>query len=324
MIYFFMWDSDFLVKQEVSKWKQHFLSKFWDFNLLHIKNIEEMDNNFLTLNLTSTSFLADKKMIIIDITEQKKSNDWTDKISKIDELRNIKLEFLTTLLDKIPEGNILLIDAVNPSKKSKFYKSIIKLAEVKEFNDKVWNRLSSVIKDKYGKNLSTLAIETLIKYKSWNLNKIISEIEKLLITHDYIDKKEVVENIIPELEENIFQIIDDLLNKDAIQAINKIDILLNYSNIYAFYNFLVSNLRTNMYISKLKNLWINSREIWQILDLWNRSFLVDKKYKLGYNELKKFYINLINADKTMKSGRLHGTEEWDLYYEIQRIIIKMM
>ncbi|MDR2411380.1 MAG: hypothetical protein LBD88_02045 [Candidatus Peribacteria bacterium] len=93
----------------------------------------------------------------------------------------------------------------------------------------------------------------IVKYKSNNLSKIIQEIEKLLITYNFIDEKEIIENITPELEESIFQIIDEILNLKITKAIEKIETLINETNIYAFYNSLLANLRTNIFIMKLKN-----------------------------------------------------------------------
>jgi DNA polymerase III delta subunit len=84
------------------------------------------------------------------------------------------------------------------------------------------------------------------------LNKTIQEIEKLSILYPFIDEKEVKENIVPELEESIFQVIDDILNLRIIDAINKINILNNDTNIYVTYNSLLSNLRVNLFITKLK------------------------------------------------------------------------
>jgi DNA polymerase III delta subunit len=45
------------------------------------------------------------------------------------------------------------------------------------------------------------------------LAKCISEIEKLLITKEKINSHDIKIFIIPELEESIFQVIDDILNK---------------------------------------------------------------------------------------------------------------
>jgi hypothetical protein len=113
------------------------------------------------------------------------------------------------------------------------------------------------------------------------------------------------------------------LNNNIYEAKIKIDIILNQTNIYAFYNNLLANLRTTIYIAKLINLWVKTIEIAQILDLWNRSFLINKKYRLSYNNLKKIYINLLNIDKKMKSWKLFWTEESDFHYEIEKQILKI-
>jgi DNA polymerase III delta subunit len=106
---------------------------------------------------------------------------------------------------------------------------------------------------------------------------------------------------VPELEENIFQIIDDILNKQINNSIKKINIILNEINIYALYNNLLANLRTSVYIFKLKKLNKSVSEISKTLNLGNKTFLINKKYKINYNEIQRLYINLVNIDKKMKS-----------------------
>lgn len=307
MLYLFTWNSDFLVKEKVKEWKNHFSEKFWDFNLIHIKNIDSVDNNFLAENLTSTSFLAEKKLVILDLDK---------------ELSEEKEKLFLVLLNKIPEENIILFNSINQDKRSKFYKELIKIAELKEFNTKDDSDLVGIISKKYSWKISSNAINWIIRYKSWNLNKIISEIEKLLITFDYIDVKQVTDNIMPELEESIFQVLDDILNKNTNQAINKIDIILNDTNIYAFYNNLLANLRTSVYIYKLKNLKKSVSEISETLNLWSRTFLINKSYKSSYSDISNLYINLINIDKKMKSWHLNWTEESDFRFEFEKILLK--
>ena len=307
MLYFFTWNSDFLVKEQVKAWKDRFISKFWEFNLVHIKNIEIVDNNFLIENITSTSFLSEKKLIIIDLDE---------KVS--DEKQN----FFIKLLNKIPDDNIILFNTVNSDKRTKLYKELKKQSEFKEFNTKDESDLHSIISNKYWNKITPKWINTIIKYKSWNLNKIISEIDKLLIIFSKIDSKEIIEHIVPELEESIFQIIDNLLNKETLIALKKIDTILNDTSIYAFYNNLIANLRTSVYIKKLKKIKKNSSEISNILNLWNRTFLINKNNKINYNELEKLYINLIEIDKKMKSWLLNWTEESDFRFELEKVLIK--
>ena len=325
MNYLFTWNSDFLVKQKVMEWKNQFIKNNWDFNLIHIKNFETVENNFLTLNITSWTFLNEKKLVIIDLETKAEDKKIEKKLNNenIESKDAEKEDLLLNLLSKTPENNYIIINVVKPDKRTKFYKWLLKLCEIKEYNTSDNNNLSWIITKMYPKVISNTAIDILIKYKSWNLNKIASEIEKLLITFSYIDKKEIIENIIPELEESIFQVIDDILNKQIVDAVKKIDIILNDTNIYAFYNNLLANLRTTVYISKLLNLWIKTGDIGQLLDLWNRTFLINKKYRISYNELKKIYINLLNIDKIMKTWKLIWTEELDFQYEIERQLLKI-
>jgi DNA polymerase III delta subunit len=88
-----------------------------------------------------------------------------------------------------------------------------------------------------------------------------------LITKAKINSYDIKEFIAPELEESIFQVIDDILNKNIVGSLSKIKTILNDTNIYAFYNNLLANLRTSVYISKLKNLKTPTFEISNALNL---------------------------------------------------------
>jgi DNA polymerase III delta subunit len=98
--------------------------------LIHIKNIDTVDNNFLVENIRSTSFLSEKKLVIIDLDK---------------ELTEEKENIILNLLDKIPDENIILFNSINPDKRTKFYKDLIKQAELKEFNTKDDSDLYSII-----------------------------------------------------------------------------------------------------------------------------------------------------------------------------------
>ena len=309
MIYLFTWNSTFLISENVFLWKNQFIEKYWDFNLLHLKDINSTDKNFLSENLFWASFLSEKKLIIIDID---------DNISDDLEL------FLTNSFSRIPENNILLLNYPNPDKRKKFFKEIDKIAEKKEYNAQWETDIFSIVQKKYKTKISPSAISLLIKYKWNNISKVISEIEKLLITNQKIEDKDIYENIMPELEESIFQIIDDILMTRISDTIKKIDILTNEINVYAFYNNLLANLRTSLFIMKLKNEWKRDSQINDILALWNKAFLINKKYNISYNNLKQLFIELIDIDKKMKSWYLLWSEDCDFLYEIQNKLIKFV
>lgn len=313
MIYHFTGNSHYLVSQHVVAWKKKFSDKFWDFNMLHIKDISEVDNNFLLENLTAMSFFQEKKLIILDLELGIKD---AKKVEKID--------FILKLLENnIPEWNIVLVISIDPDKRSKQYKTLNKIAEVKEFIIKDSSDSFQILKQKFNWKISDSAIQKLIIYKSNNIDKIASEIEKLLITIEYIEVKHITDNIYPELEESIFQFIDDILNKNVIWAKSKLNIILNDTSIYAFYNNLLANLRTNIFIWELKSQRKSPNEISQILDLWNKKFLINKSYRINFILLKQFYLDLISLDKKMKSWKMIWTEEKDFQLEFENVLVKI-
>lgn len=319
MIYLFTWNSQYLVREKTLSWKNAYIEKYGDFNLVHFKDLKQTDNNILNQELLAEWFMWEKKLIIIDDFPL----SWSNKDSDLNE----KQDFLESILDKIPENNIVIFSSANPDKRSKFYKKIVKIAnKVEEFNASLENDIFQIISKKYSNKIDNSAINLLIKYKSWNLEKIISEIEKLFILSYRITENLIKENIFPELEESIFQLIDDILNLDILWIINKINIILEQTNIYLFYNNLIANLRTSVFISNLKSSHnrIEQNRISEILDLKNKAFLVNKNYKINNKQLNNLYIWLIDLDKKMKSWFFIGSEESDFKFEIEKVILETL
>ena len=309
MNYVFTWNSEFLITEALNKWKKQFIEKYSDFNLIHLKEIKNLDKNILKDAILSGSlFSSEKKLIILDI-----NNDIWDELE----------DFLIKNLEKKPQENIIILNYFLPDKRKKFWKNIKNISEIKEFNLENEEDTKKIINSKFSWKINLEAINTIIKYKSNKINKIIPELEKLTITKDFITKIDIEENIVPELEESIFQIIDLVLNKQIPEAVDKINIILNETNIFAFYNNLLSNLRTSLFIQKLKQEKKTQSEISKILDLWNRSFLIGKNYKINFYELKNLYINLVNIDKNLKTWKLVSSEEEDIKFEIEKYLIKI-
>ncbi len=315
MLYFFTWNSDFLLKEYVKSWKDLFIKKHWEFNLIYIKDLSNIKESNLTESILSWWFLSEKKLIIIE---------WLPTVSaeKSPDIINLQNKFLS-LIDNIPEDNIVVFSTINPDKRTKFYKKLIKIANIKDFSIKNESDLIRFIENRFNWRIDRQAINTIIKYKSWNLNKIINELEKLFILNEKVDNDIIIKEIEPELEENIFMFINDILNKDIKKALFKLDLILQTSNIYAFYNWFLANIRNQIYIFKLKDLSITKSDIIQLLKLWNKGFLVDKKYKISFKELKKLFISLINLDKKMKTWNLLWTKDIDFRFELEKILLNI-
>ncbi|MDD3793563.1 MAG: DNA polymerase III subunit delta [Candidatus Gracilibacteria bacterium] len=307
MIYLFTGNSSFLIDDAVKKWKNQFIEKYGDFNLLQIKELDENILETLHQNMLSEGFMGEKKLIIIEL-----NSDLEEKIQ----------EFILKNIISIPENNMILFSYPQPDKRLKLYKQLYDLSQVKEFDSENEQDVEKIISARY-KNITTDALRLLIRYKANNTQKIVNEIEKLSILYENIDVNHIKNIIMPELEENIFLIIDDILNKNIIDSLKKIDTILNQVNIYAFYNNLIANLRTSVFIMKLKKENRSQAEITNILGLGNKSFLINKKYNINFEKLEKIYIDLVKLDKKIKSGKLLGTEEDDFRFELEKCILKI-
>lgn len=311
MIYFFYWNSKYLLKQKVDSWKSTFLKKYWDFNFIHIKDLSNIDKNSLLSSLTWISFLSEKKLVIIDNFPF----SWE---VKDEELMN-KAEFLVSNLDKVSSDTFVLFNCVNPDKRTKIFKTIKNIAEISEFNLSDNSSINSILEKKYSNEISKSAIDLIVKYKSWNLEKIVSELDKLFLIYDFIDEKQIIDNLSIEFQESIFLFIDYILNLDFEKSINILNNITDSVNIYYFYNGLLSNLRTTYFIMKMKSFWdININES---LKLWNRWFLVNKRYKISLEKLEKLYLWLIEIDKKIKTWKLLWNEEKDIKIEIEKSIL---
>lgn len=313
MLYIFTGTNEYEVKLETQKWKKLFADKHGDFNLTHVKNLWEATFDFIVEVLTSNSLFVSKKLVIFDIDPtERKSVEWEK-----------KLELLLSNVWNTTEDTIVLISYPRPDRRSKFYKDIIKIADkVQTYDEKVSHDLEQDIKKKYSSRISSGAISLLLRYKSYKQEKVIQEIEKLLITHSFIETHHIEEHILPELDESIFVLVDALLGKQKKVIFTTLSIISENTNIYLLYNSLLANIRTSFYIHLLKNKKISPHIIKTELWLWNRWFLVDKVYAMKHNEIKKLYTDLILLDRKMKTGKMMWSDDKDFLFEIEKIILK--
>jgi DNA polymerase III delta subunit len=124
------------------------------------------------------------------------------------------MDFLISILNKIPESNIVVFSSNKLTEKSVLTKKMKDFLELKIFNIKNTYETKLFLQKKYDLKIDSFAIDKIISYKSNNLSKIILELEKLFLCKDFIKEIDIIENIVPELEETIFAFVDKILNKD--------------------------------------------------------------------------------------------------------------
>lgn len=311
MIYLLVWENYFR-NNLINNWKNAFIQKYSELNIFHIKSVLDYDLNFYNQNLLSSWFFSQKSLFIID--------DFPFTTWETDQNIIKMQDYFLNIFDKVWEDNIVIFNNIWVDKRSKLYKKISTIWEIKDFNivdeNDLKQKVLSVFKDKISQN----ALNEIIKLKWLNFWIIVNEIQKLSILTDYIEI-EHIKNITNNTENSIFEIINHILNLELKEAITKLSNLSWFlDNPYLLYNMLVSNFRLYFYIFKLKNLNYNTNNIKEILNLWNRWFLVEKNYKISFKKFNLFYEKLISIDSNMKTWKLLWNNNDEFLYELEKTI----
>lgn len=316
MIYLFTWNNRYLLQQEALRWKKGFIEKHGEENITHISSLDGNSKNTIPDLLVSRSLFAEKRLVIIDgfpFSGEKAFSGASD----------LEAQILWILWD-IPDEVLVVFVSCNPDKRKTWFKQLKKIAKIKEFN--VWweDEVLTILRRKYGEAIEVSALQRLIFLKWWDLQKTISEIEKLKITHTRISREHIEAHIIPEFEESIFAFIDTLISKNRTKVFSELENLISYSNLYAIYQSILANLRVFLYIEFLKSQRKSPKEIGDILKLWNRAFLINKRHKSSFKSLSALYINLLDFDKNMKFWKFVSSDEDDMKRELERVFLKFM
>lgn len=327
MIYLFTWNNDYLITQEVLRWKNGFKDKLWEENITQINSLDSNTKNTISETLVSRSLFAEKRLVIISGFPF----SWDKLFSWASDLEQQILSHLS----EIPDEVLIVFSSVNPDKRKKWWKSLQSIAKVKEFNISWDDQVIQILSEKYRWKIEPNALRRLIAIKWWNLQKSISEIEKLLVSPlsqiskqdrgDYkIISSDVDTYILPEFEESIFVFIDTLLMRDGKKIFSELTNLIDSSNLYAIYQSIIANLRIFLYIEYLKSQKKSQREITDIMKLWNRAFLINKVHKSKFKSISILYNNLLEFDKNMKFWKFTSSEPIDMHRELENIFVRFL
>ncbi len=316
MIYLFTGNNRYLIQKEWLKWKKAFSEKFSAENIIHISSLESASKDVLSEAFFARSLFSEKRMVIIDgfPYSSERQFSWASDVES----------FILESLPKAGEEIIIVFLSENPDKRKAWYKSLSKLAEVKEFSLANDEDVSAYLRNKYKNCIDANALSKVNYLKGWDLHKCISEIDKLLINHEHISLGLVNENIIAEYEQSIFVFIDTLLSKNKKNIFIDLENLFHFSDVYAVYQSILANIRIFLYIEYLKSQRKSSKEIADILKLWNRQFLINKSHNTKITDLKNLYENLLGFDKNMKFWKFVSSDPADMQDELKKIIIDFL
>lgn len=310
MILLFVWENYFRKKTLLS-WKNIFTQKYSEFNIFHIQNYRDYDLNFYAQNLLSSGFFSNKNLFIIDDFPGLWSSETDSETEKY-------TEFFLNNLPNISDDNTVIFNSQKVDKRSKLYKLISSTWEIKDFEivdaQSLKNKLSSIYEDK----VSPSVLDKMIDLKWVNFENIKNELDKILITNHKVSLTDL-DDISKDLEENIFEIMNLILNNQIKQAIQSLRDLQRFlDNHYLLYNSLVANFRFYFYVFSLQKLWVSNTQIKNQLDVGKRAFLIDKTYKMRKSQLILIYEKLCQLDEKMKLWKLIGNGSDDFMFELEK------
>lgn len=208
---FFYGEDDFSLKQEVSRWRDAFVEKFGDTNLIEFtgEDLSAGKANLAELKsmISSMPFLSEKRLLI---------------------LKNcLKVPELVEAVREIPEHSIVLIEeGGEPDKRTSAFKFLSTNANVKLFLKPKGAQLNGWISRR--SRISSDAAAYLASVVGDNLWALENELQKLSL---YAGEKEITIDMIDELvcgnvQASIFELTDKLSAKDnrgALKAIQKLE-----------------------------------------------------------------------------------------------------
>lgn len=312
MIYLCVWENYFR-QQLLKSWKDAFSKKFSEFNIFHIHSVTDYDIGFYSQNFLSSWFFSEKNLFIID--------DFPGLSGEVSwDIEKYYNFFLENLSAASPE-HVIVFNSQKVDKRSKLYKLIVQIWEIKNFEIPDIPTLKQKLSQLFSEKIQPWVIDIMIEKKGNNFENIKNELDKILITKNMVELSDI-KNIGKDIEENIFEIIDDILQCNTKNAILKLRDLSDFlDNPYLLYNSLLANLRFYFYIFSLRKRWVSSSEIKTDLDVGKRWFLVDKKYKISDVSFFQLYDSLIFIDQQMKQWKLLWSGKQEFLYELEKSIL---
>jgi DNA polymerase-3 subunit delta len=217
------------------------------------------------------------------------------------------------------EDLVVIFEKDKISKKNKLFLALKKYAQCEEFKPLKETELQRWIKDelkKYKIGISYEATNLILEFIGNDLWQISNEIKKLVCLKESVKEKEIntqdIKNIVrPNLETNIFEIINSLAQKDKKKALRLIQIGMGKGDMpidilrminYQFRALLIAKALADEGKGLNDFFQLNIFKPYPARKAWQASA------GFSLNELKKIYQKIFEADLDMKTKNIQKEE----------------
>lgn len=332
-LFLFTGDETYLLRQQLTVWKQAFIAKHGDLNLIEL-DVTQAGPGQMAGDILAAPFLAEKRLIFIHGLPEAPKVRQADKVSKADEEREEKLEELLKALPDIPESNVVVFVQPGPDRRKRFYKELTKRADVKEFKPLEGKALMDFIvheATKYGSSISSADAEALLGLTGANLWRLNREIEKLatFAGQSPITREMITNLVTPNLETNIFQLTDALGAKDHRKAIRCLHATVAAGeDLHQIFYMIARQFRLLLQANDFAARHSRPDSAQMAARLKLHPFVaknaLNQAVGFKYEELKKAHRYLLDIDHQLKTSRIKVTREDQepLALAIERFIVE--
>lgn len=284
-IYLLYGEEHFLLEQQIKRIKKIFGETIKGINYI---GIDEHNIQELIAELETPAFGYEKKLIIARNTGifKREGKGKNTGISK--ELKDKINNYLKENIDVI-NSSVILIFVENDIEKNTIFNTIEKIGTICNFEEQksfqIIKRLKEIC-NKYRVNINENTLQYLIESCGTNMQDLINEIRKLIEyagENGTIEKKDIDKLCIKKIESVIFDLTDNLGQKNIEKAIEVLNNLITAKEPIQKILITLYNHFKKLYFVKLATIY--QKDIAQSLNLKpNQMFLVNK-YK---NQAKSF------------------------------------
>jgi DNA polymerase-3 subunit delta len=220
-IFLFTGEEQYLLDQELQRWKEGFVQKFGA-DSIFTYSPENFDPSHMMQNILGGGLFVSKKMIIIKHIP-------TDGQQRIP--AKAQEEFTESYMKQVANispDTIVVFVSYKPDKRVKLYKFLQKTAQVKEFSSLTDTQRKQYIKQRSGSvTLDAEVVDHLLLVVGPDLYRLQSELQKLLLwgqAHQLarIDKTDIDKVVFGQVQANTF-VLFDVIFKDTNKLLSIID-----------------------------------------------------------------------------------------------------
>ncbi len=312
-IYVFFGEEKVLIEEEVKTSITSTFNKQSEENIatydLEKESLKELIEDACTLSL-----FGEKKLIICKNSFFLSSSKETDEAAIVELNKYLKNQNENTII-------IFLLDGDKLDARKKIVKEFKKYANLKEFKKMNVYALEEYVKKSiYAKKykITNEAVSLLVSRSDYNLGIIKNEIDKITIykgNDQHIDIKDIIELVPPSLNDNIFDLVNAVVDRDIKKILELYNqLLLKNEEPIKIIVTLANQFRLIYQTKRLKKLGFTENQIVSKLDIHPYRIKLASQINLSEKFLIEYIEKLADLDIGIKTGKINKETGLELFF----------